>query len=363
MQLLHAATAPPTVPRRAFRAPGAPRPRPGRTATTVAALGLLLGLPSPAAPQEARVMSGPEMAEILAAHNEARRRFRVPVLAWGTELAEQALRCVEENRGRSFRHCDSGFGENMYASTNPRPPAEAVRAWMDEEVDYDDRRDRCRDFACGHFTQVVWSATRRVGCARGPGERGWINVICNYDPPGNYGFMGDERGERDPNGRWFYFDPAPFTLAPAPPTRDEPVAPTAPPGGADRPGAREPSGGGAPQGGAASILWDAPWAPEGGAQRSARIGHGGQSSLRGRLEGPGTLTFEWRVSSEPEFDRLAFLVDGREVIEAISGETRWGGVTVRIPAGVHEVAWVYEKDEDTSSGADAAWVRGIGFGR
>ncbi len=44
---------------------------------------------------------------------------------------------------------------------------------------------------CGHYTQLVWRDTERVGC----GVANCNNVdgfgagnlwVCNYDPPGNY---------------------------------------------------------------------------------------------------------------------------------------------------------------------------------
>ena len=36
----------------------------------------------------------------------------------------------------------------------------------------------------GHFTQVVWRGTRRVGC--GKSQCNGLDVwICQYDPPGN----------------------------------------------------------------------------------------------------------------------------------------------------------------------------------
>lgn len=40
--------------------------------------------------------------------------------------------------------------------------------------------------ATGHFTQVVWKGTKRIGCAKRfcPGSN-WTVYICNYDPPGN----------------------------------------------------------------------------------------------------------------------------------------------------------------------------------
>jgi hypothetical protein len=185
---------------------------PGRCLRAVV-VALTLLAPVPADAQEGRILDREGIREVVEAHNEARRRFALPPLEWDTALAEQALRCIGENRNRRFRHCDSSFGENMYGTTGIPEPARAVLSWMDEEALYDPVRARCEDFACGHFSQVVWSETRRVGCAVGPGERGWTNLICNYDPPGNFGYMGDQEGRRTPDGGWFYFDPPPFRPA------------------------------------------------------------------------------------------------------------------------------------------------------
>ncbi|KAJ6759314.1 hypothetical protein OIU74_025899 [Salix koriyanagi] len=43
------------------------------------------------------------------------------------------------------------------------------------------------DEECGHYTQIVWRETKRIGCARVDcfGGRG-VFMTCNYDPPGNY---------------------------------------------------------------------------------------------------------------------------------------------------------------------------------
>lgn len=39
----------------------------------------------------------------------------------------------------------------------------------------------------GHFTQVVWKDTKKVGCGQWSECSGLgVYVVCNYDPPGNY---------------------------------------------------------------------------------------------------------------------------------------------------------------------------------
>ena len=44
-------------------------------------------------------------------------------------------------------------------------------------------------FKAGHYTQVVWRSTARVGAgkaklATGPQAGAWV-LVANYDPPGN----------------------------------------------------------------------------------------------------------------------------------------------------------------------------------
>jgi pathogenesis-related protein 1 len=62
--------------------------------------------------------------------------------------------------------------------------------WADEAGDYDYRTNRCKSGAqCGHYTQIVWADTQRVGCGVATcnmlGTRGQF-VVCDYEPPGNF---------------------------------------------------------------------------------------------------------------------------------------------------------------------------------
>lgn len=97
------------------------------------------------------------------------------------------------------------------------------------------------------------------------------------------------------------------------------------------------------------------------AAQSGRISHGQHSDLETTLTGPGTLSFWWKVSSEEGFDRLSFKMDTPSALRAISGETDWEQVTLPIPAGAHQVSWVYAKDISVSVGQDAGWVDEVVF--
>jgi len=76
-----------------------------------------------------------------------------------------------------------------------------------------------------------------------------------------------------------------------------------------------------------------------------------------RAFGAGSMTFRLKVSSEPNFDKLRFFVDGVER-GAWSGTSvaGWQLFSTPITAGVHTLRWSYEKDGSASIGADAAWI-------
>jgi uncharacterized protein YkwD len=126
--------------------------------------------------------------EILAAHNEVRAQANVPPLRWSDRLAvhaqDWASHLLEE---RQFYHTPRPqFGENLFEITGSRgaSPGLVVGDWASEAGDYSYRSNTCRG-VCGHYTQLVWSGTREVGCAvaREPGHEIWV---CNYNPPGNW---------------------------------------------------------------------------------------------------------------------------------------------------------------------------------
>ena len=144
----------------------------------------------------------PELAGITEAHNVVRRGVGAPDLVWDPDLAVVAKtwadKCIDNtppaglidhNDGRSDNY--PGYvGENIYAhSGTARGPA-AVQAWADEVADYDYASDTCAPNAvCGHYTQLVWAASLRLGCglANCAGLRFPSTIVCNYSPGGNTG--------------------------------------------------------------------------------------------------------------------------------------------------------------------------------
>ncbi len=69
----------------------------------------------------------------------------------------------------------------------------------------------------------------------------------------------------------------------------------------------------------------------------------------------GTGSFDYRVSSEANFDVLSFYVDGL-LQQEWSGDTGWANYAFPLTAGTHTLQWSYVKDPTLSSLLDAAFI-------
>ena len=107
---------------------------------------------------------------------------------------------------------------------------------------------------------------------------------------------------------------------------------------------------------------DAQWPLENdGSWRSAAIGNRETTAVRMEVVGPGTLTFEWKVSSEGSYDWLNFY-RGDTRIDRISGSRDWAKVTCRVDdAGAVIFRWTYSKDSSSSGGQDCGWLKNIAW--
>lgn len=132
---------------------------------------------------------GREVRECLEAHNARRRRHAVPDLVWDPKIAAYAAKRAEyiAERGiRAFKHPkNSCVGENLYAQGGPNwDCTRAIGAFYQEIKFYDFNRAHFEE-RTGHFTAMIWRATRRVGCGMARGEmwgRCGVYLACNYWP-------------------------------------------------------------------------------------------------------------------------------------------------------------------------------------
>jgi len=92
-----------------------------------------------------------------------------------------------------FQHSGKqGMGENLYMSSTTGQlnmnGADAVKAWYDE-IKYYNYNSPGFSMSTGHFTQVVWRKSNRLGIGAATATNGgWtkLYVVANYAPSGNY---------------------------------------------------------------------------------------------------------------------------------------------------------------------------------
>lgn len=127
--------------------------------------------------------------QFLAQQNGVRAAMGLPALVWDERVAWYARTYAESRRGDcALVHSSGPYGENLFwGSGTGWSPAQAVGAWVAEQPQYNYWSNSCNGGMCGHYTQIVWRQSRRVGCASVECYNGRGTFItCNYDPPGNY---------------------------------------------------------------------------------------------------------------------------------------------------------------------------------
>jgi pathogenesis-related protein 1 len=140
-------------------------------------------------------LSRREAEEIVTLHNTIRAEVGVGPLCWSEKLAAYAQkwadhlassRCRMEHRPRTGKWRQE-YGENLFMGTAAHyGTADAVIVWAREKGKYPGGPLQASRWAdAGHYTQIVWRDTQRIGCGVGR-CRGKLFVVCNYDPPGNF---------------------------------------------------------------------------------------------------------------------------------------------------------------------------------
>ncbi|PON97976.1 Ves allergen [Trema orientale] len=135
----------------------------------------------------------PESMKFLFEHNLVRARKGLLPLVWDTKLKNYARSWANKRKAdcaleHSFADGQFDLGENIFWGGGPGWNAtDAVTAWAEEEKYYNYGANSCaQGKMCGHYTQIVWRSTKRVGCAKVLCNNNDVFMTCNYDPPGNY---------------------------------------------------------------------------------------------------------------------------------------------------------------------------------
>ncbi|KAM5348860.1 hypothetical protein ACJ41O_008683 [Fusarium nematophilum] len=146
---------------------------------------------------------------MLAYHNIHRLNHSAPALAWDDTLAGYALNtantCIFEH---DMEQGGGGYGQNLasWGSTtdidslkNKAAAGGITNQWYNNEManwsfyGQDNPPEGMDILLYGHFTQVVWKKSTKVGCATVKCASGTLfdfpawYTVCNYNPQGNFG--------------------------------------------------------------------------------------------------------------------------------------------------------------------------------
>ncbi|KAK9988771.1 hypothetical protein SO802_029010 [Lithocarpus litseifolius] len=107
-------------------------------------------------------------------------------MTWDANLATFAQNYANQHKGDCrLVHSGGPYGENLAGSTGDLTGTAAVNLWVAEKSQYNYNSNSCVGGVCGHYTQVVWRNSVRLGCAKVRCNNGGTFIGCNYDPRGN----------------------------------------------------------------------------------------------------------------------------------------------------------------------------------
>ena len=145
-----------------------------------------------------------DQIKALKLHNEARKEVGSPPLVWSEKLEKQALLYAKilarKDNKQNMKHSQTNDGENMTYSYSAEiidtvvtptfsstPLTDASVGWYEEIKDY--RYSKIKKIRIGppvgHYTQMVWKNTKKVGIAYAVSKKGSVYVVARYFPAGN----------------------------------------------------------------------------------------------------------------------------------------------------------------------------------
>jgi hypothetical protein len=95
--------------------------------------------------------------------------------------------------------------------------------------------------------------------------------------------------------------------------------------------------------------------------RSPAIDHNQETSMTAVLinDIEATISFEYLVSSESNWDYFRFTIDGETIISKESGEVAWTSFSKTLSPGTHTLVWKYIKDDRITIGNDYVEIKNI----
>ena len=116
-----------------------------------------------------------------------------PPVTWDTTIQKSAQNWADNLASTNgFFHSNSNYGENLAMVFDPSLNSDAtpnaytsIGLWYAEIKDYQYNNPGFF-MNTGHFTQLVWKSSRRIGVGISKNSFSRVIVVMQFDPPGNY---------------------------------------------------------------------------------------------------------------------------------------------------------------------------------
>lgn len=122
-------------------------------------------------------------------HNRVRRQAGVALaVTWDNGIAQYAQAWADHlaATGVPQHRQTRTYGENIFWGSGSYGVADAARYWESEKSQYHGEAIDSSNFSVfGHYTQMIWDKTTKIGCGMARGANGTIYIVCNYSPAGN----------------------------------------------------------------------------------------------------------------------------------------------------------------------------------
>jgi uncharacterized protein YkwD len=135
-------------------------------------------------------LSAEEKVQVVEFHNKIRAEVGMPPVEWDDDIAKFAQEWADhlaktdkfEHRPRKGPFVQL-YGENLAGNQSI---IGACESWYSEKKDLtpQDWNSGNSWFKSGHYTQMIWHSSRKIGMGVAKGKR-WTIYVCNYSPSGN----------------------------------------------------------------------------------------------------------------------------------------------------------------------------------
>ena len=123
-------------------------------------------------------------------HNNCRKKHNVPKLELSIKLCNKSQEILE-NLFTNINYTndrDNEYGENIYISDDSnfdaRKVENACKSWYQEKKKYNFESNKYQN-ETGHFTQMVWKETKKIGFGYTKTDQGKTYFLALYEPCGN----------------------------------------------------------------------------------------------------------------------------------------------------------------------------------